>query len=264
MPETFATVQPLLHGNLSVPAPQRTCVIQCIMNELFFCLFASSGCFVYMLTLYDVCLYYDVCLSTPEGKFSGQRSAYGCRAALHGGAVFHSRACHLQNFLLVPPIMFVCHSRHACPLQIIRLLLPSHPRLLYTTSPAAFFTLTAALALRGQCIHRAAAGWDKNRVYFPPFKHLSAFQLKGDRRTKEDCQIERYGARCRRRGLRRPGGDQQTESVHGWSISVASTFATADIKLSQEQVWRGKGLIRVCGSISGFYWTCVYVFETRI
>lgn len=176
MPETFATVQPLLHSNLSVPAPQRTCVIQCIMNELFFCLFASSGCFVYMLTLYDVCrVLWRLSLDSWGEILRSKVSVRLQSGAARGGAVFHSGACHLQNFLLVPPIMFVCHSRHACPLQIIRLLLPSHPRLLYTTSPAAFFTLTAALALRGQCIHRAAAGWDKNRVYFPPLNTFQPF-----------------------------------------------------------------------------------------
>lgn len=101
-----------------------------------------------------------------------------------------------SSFLLqLPPLRYACP---VCVLQYTRLSFKPVP-----TSPSSFtrprwrhFHIDGSARSVGPCNHRAAAGRDKNRVYFPP-KHFSVKkQPRNQREDREDCQIEPCGAHC--------------------------------------------------------------------
>lgn len=98
------------------------------------------------------------------------------------------------QFLTCTTCVGVC----VCVLQHTRLSftpIPTSPSS-FTQPPQRCFHIDSSARPVGPRIHRAAAGRDKNRVYFP-LKHLSVKRRpKNQRRDGADCQVEPYGAHC--------------------------------------------------------------------
>lgn len=137
------------------------------------------------------------------------------------------------------PVMCACVWTCVCMWQHTCLFFTPPP----TTTPSSFtwppqqhFHIDSSARPVGQCNHRAAAGKDKNRVYFPP-KHFSVKrQPENQKGDSEDCQIEPYGAHCCTADERiliasckgqNTAATNRQKSVNSWSHCEASSFAAS-------------------------------------
>lgn len=111
----------------------------------------------------------------------------------------------------------------------------------------------------GQRNHRAAAGKDKKRVYFPP---KLFFLLEGDRKNQKrrqgDCQSEPYGAHCY-------PADERLLNRQLQKAKPLQTEATGEPELLCFLILSVKApSIRFTGLISAIIWLVKVFMDTEI